>query len=137
MPSQLLDADNLAMINSIENRSPFFNLKLLKQVLKLKNENFINNGYGKYILRRQFKNIIPKQIIQDKNKVGFNCNVRDLLNFKNEEIIRFLFSNKKIKKIININEIIGILNKKQLSNSESHFLFALISTNAFMNSFTR
>ena len=61
----------------------------------------------------------------------------DKLQEINEEIVRFIFSNKKIKKIININEIIGILKKKELSNSESHFLFALISTNAFMNSFTR
>jgi len=137
LPSQLLDADSLAMINSIENRSPFLNLKLLKQVLNLKNECLINNGYGKYILRTQFKNIIPKQILQNKNKVGFNCDVKDLFNFKNKELIRFLISNKKIKKIINIDKIMQILNKKKLSNSESHFIFALISTNAFLNSFAK
>ena len=137
MPSQLLDADNLAMINSIENRSPFFNLKLLKNALRLKNECLISNGYGKYILRNQFKNIVPKQIIQDKNKDGFNCNVRELFNFQDGDIIRFIFSNKKIKNIININEIKKILNKKKMSNSESHFIFSLISTNAFINSFAK
>ena len=94
MPSQLLDADNLAMINSIENRSPFFNLKLLKNALRLKNECLISNGYGKYILRNQFKNIVPKQIIQDKNKVGFNCNVRELFNFQDVDKNSYIFINK-------------------------------------------
>ncbi len=132
MPSQLLDADNLAMINSVENRSPFFNLELLKETLKLKNESLVKNGYGKFVIRELFKNIIPKKILLDRNKVGFNCDIRDLIKLDSNGFKKLIFSTKLSKKIINTVEIVNLLNKEKINNSENHFLFSLISTNAFI-----
>ena len=132
MPSQLLDADNLAMINSVENRSPFFNLELLEETLKLKNESLVKNGYGKFVIRELFKNIIPKKILLDRNKVGFNCDIRDLIKLDSNGFKKLIFTTKLSKKIINTVEIVKLLNKEKINNSENHFLFSLISTNAFI-----
>ena len=132
MPAQLLDADNLAMLHSIENRSPFLNLRLLKETLKLKNENLIKNGYGKFIIRKLFTNIVPKRILLDRNKVGFNCDIRDLFNLNSKAFEKLIFSNRLAKKVIKKKEIKNLLNSEKISNSESQFLFSLISANAFI-----
>ena len=123
---------SLPMVNSVENRSPFFNLRFLKEVLKLKNENLIKNGYGKFIIRKLFKNIIPEKILLDRNKIGFNCDIRDLINLDSKGFKKLIFSTKLTRKVINKIEITKLLNKKKISNSESHFLFSLISINAFI-----
>ncbi len=132
MPSQLKDADNLAMLHSIENRSPFLNVRLLKETLKLKNENFIKNGYGKFIIRKLFKGTIPNEIMLDRNKVGFNFDVRDLFDLRSKAFEKLIFLNAFTKKVIKKNAIEDLLNREKISNSENQFLFSLISTNAFI-----
>lgn len=132
MPSQLLDADNLAMLHSIENRSPFLNVELLKETLKLKNENLIKNGYGKFLIRKLFKDRIPKKILFDRNKVGFNFNVCDLFDLRSKDFEKLIFLDTLTKKVINKTTIKDLLNRKVISNSENQFLFSLISINAFI-----
>ena len=134
MPSQLIDADGLAMANSIENRTPYLNLKLLTETMKIKKDLFIKNGYGKFFIRKAFKKNIPKSILNDRNKVGFNCSVKDLFNFKDKKVKNHLFNSQIINKSLKIEKIRDLIDKKDLSNSESHFLFSLLSINAFIKS---
>jgi asparagine synthase (glutamine-hydrolysing) len=62
------------MHSSIESRVPFLNKKLVEFTLSLP-ENYLlsNNGETKHILRKSLDGIVPDQILNRKDKIGFEA----------------------------------------------------------------
>ena len=67
------------MKNSIENRSPFLS-KLVNYSLSVKNSNYINDGYTKYLLLGQEGH--TSQQIRLEKKIGFNSNLQSVTELK-------------------------------------------------------
>ena len=67
----LRNADRNAMAHGIEVRLPFLNHELVQFVFSLSAGLKIQNGYSKYVLRQTMENMLPKQIVWRKEKVGF------------------------------------------------------------------
>ena len=67
----LRDEDKNSMNFSIESRLPYLDYNLVEEALSLRNSEYIKEGESKYTLREIAKKIIPKSIINRKDKMGF------------------------------------------------------------------
>ena len=94
-------ADRNAMSHSIENRVPFLTTNLVEFVLSLP-ENYLvsSSGETKHILKRALRGIVPDQILDRKDKVGFNVSDNLLKNLHVPQITNdfksFFFLKKNI-----------------------------------------
>ncbi len=71
LPSLLRFEDRNSMRWSVESRVPFLDYRLVDSILNLPSHLKINNGTSKFILRKIIKNIVPEEIINRKDKIGF------------------------------------------------------------------
>jgi len=63
--------DRNSMAHSIESRVPFLDYRLVEFAFTLPSHYKINKHNGKYIHREALKNIVPKEIMERTDKVGF------------------------------------------------------------------
>ena len=101
-------SDRNSMANSIEVRLPFLSHKLVEFVFSIPSEYKISNGWTKYILRKSFDDILPKEIAWRKDKIGYEPPQNDWMK------------NKRVKdKIVDTIEKLddnGVLNKRMVIN---------------------
>ena len=90
VPVILKEDDLNSMFFSLENRSPFLSKDLVKYALSIKNENYIKNSYSKYILRSATKGILHDKIRLDRQKKGFNTNLKSITDFNSKSLYNFL-----------------------------------------------
>lgn len=75
-----------SMAFSIESRVPFLDYRVVEKTIASTNDFKISSGFTKKVLRDSFIDILPKEIYNRKDKIGF-LNPRDEW-FKNPEIIK-------------------------------------------------
>lgn len=63
--------DRNSMANSIESRVPYLDYRLVEFVFSLPSAYKINGHLGKYIHREALKKIVPAEILERKDKIGF------------------------------------------------------------------
>lgn len=122
------------MMNSIENRSPFLDTELVKDSINIKNENMIQNGYAKFILREAAKGYLTNDVRLFRRKVGFNSNLGDVLDEK-FNLTNFLENNKILNNLLNIKKIDSFYKKVKYKNSENKFIFSLINLKIFLDNY--
>jgi asparagine synthase (glutamine-hydrolysing) len=71
--------DRSTMAYSIEGRMPFLDHRLMEFVSQFKPDVFYSQGYSKSIFRNTFNDILPKEIVERKDKVGFYTPLINLL----------------------------------------------------------
>ena len=71
LPVLLRYVDRNSMQFSVESRGVFLDYKVIKNALQIPSKFKMKNGFSKYILRKTFSNVVAKQIIWDKKKLGF------------------------------------------------------------------
>ena len=122
------------MKNSIENRSPFLNKKILDFTMSLPTNLFINDGYNKFLLRAAMKGILHNKVRLDRKKMGFNSSINSLVNLKSKKIENFLLKSKNIRNFIKIDKFCSYLKKTtKINNNESKFIFNVINTAIFLD----
>jgi asparagine synthase (glutamine-hydrolysing) len=70
----------------MEARNPLLDADLIEYCFKLPPEYLINKGWHKYILRKAIEDILPKEIVWRKNKMGFPFTLNQWLT-KNKRIL--------------------------------------------------
>ena len=109
LPNILRQEDRISMSQSIENRSPMVDYKLIEYVFSLKSSYFMKNGITKYLLKDMMKGELPDDFLQNKKigRPGSYSNIiysnylekfLDLLNKNN--FTSYLYKNNDIKKIL-------------------------------------
>ena len=68
VPVILKEDDLNSMKYSIENRSPYLDLKLFRYLNEIDSNLFIQNGYSKFILRKSLNGIVPDKILWNREK---------------------------------------------------------------------
>lgn len=138
IPPILNEDDQNHMFSSVENRSPFLDVDLVEFMFTIPTKFLIYKGLGKSLLRKAFKDIVDKKILNNKLKQGFNASIDSIINI-NADLFKNYFSNKKllIYRYINYEEIEKLFTKKSFSNSESMFIFRFINCNIFLEKFSR
>lgn len=107
LPNLLHYGDSLSMSYSVEVRLPFLDYRLVDYVNSLPFSFKVKNHLGKYILRESVKDILPIEIYQSKNKIGFAVPVDNILKNSIEiktllysDIGREYFDQKKLNKLL-------------------------------------
>jgi len=131
VPVILKEDDSNSMYHSIENRSPFLSKNLVSYAMSIKNENYITDSYSKNILRLAMKGTLNEKIRTDRQKKGFNTNLKSITNFDGESLYGFLIESKTLNNLINLKQIKKINFKNEISNSMNKFLFSLINLKIF------
>ena len=137
-PLALIDDDLNSMFYSIENRSPFLNKKLVELSFKTPVNLMMKGAYNKYLLRSSGENLIPKQIISNREKKGFNASFFSLFSFNDKKFKEWFFSNSKIFDIINRNKFLNDFDKNYkagLLDKNEQALFNFCSTKIFLENF--
>ena len=136
VPVILKEDDLNSMYNSIENRSPFLSKKLVKYALSINNAFYIKNGYSKFILRQALKGVLNSKVRLDRRKIGFNSNINNIVNLDKKFLKSFLNENYYLKQIINLDNLKYFDFDKELSNSDSKFIFSLINIKFFLDNYS-
>ena len=123
------------MYNGLESRVPLLSGDVYKHLLTIPSKYYIQKGYSKKILRDLVSEMMPKNIIKDRNKIGFFMGIDDLFDFKDKKLQNLILKNKFIRKIINVEKVKNIMLCKNKSNQESHFLFTLLNISLFIKKF--
>lgn len=71
LPALLRDEDYNSMAFSLEARVPFLDYRLVSFVFALPDHQRISQGVSKAVLRRAMEGIVPKTILNRRDKIGF------------------------------------------------------------------
>ena len=98
----LLKWDDInSMKFSIESRVPFLDYRLVEASLNLPSDLILKNGTTKYLLRESMKDILPKKIVERKDKKGFSNPRREW--FKTPEFQELIFDTLNSNDFQNLN----------------------------------
>ena len=130
--SEIEDITNVRLVD------PFDNIDLRSFFYSLKNSFKIKNGYGKRIIRDVLKDILPKSIIENKSKIGFNVPFSEWM-YSEKKIFMFIlknlriFSNYRFSNFIEMKSLIkDFSNKNQKLKTTNNTMFIWQITNFTM-----
>lgn len=129
LPTLLRNYDRYSMINGVEIRMPFLDYRIVEFAFSIPSESKIKNSYSKAIVRDAMKNIVPKEVLYRKNKIGFNSPMHVwiggvLKEWINDTIHSSSFNNSTlINPVTTRNEIKSIINKSNLTYHEGENSF--------------
>ena len=79
LPTLLKYEDRSSMAHSIEARVPFLDYRLVEFMASLPDHMKIRNGQTKWLLRQALKDVMPTEVVQRRNKMGFGTPEQDWL----------------------------------------------------------
>jgi len=114
----LRHADRISMRWSIESRVPFLNKDIVEFVFSLPEEYLISKkGRTKNILREALSGLVPEQILERRDKIGFSASDKELFQDLSKNIEEYFFIAKKIP-FLSYDECILEFKKNMHRNSE-------------------
>lgn len=135
IPAQTHSIDNISMYFSIESRAPYLS-KNLFDLRNMMNKNLlIRDGKAKYVLRNAFKNMIPKTIVHENEKIGFYSTLNETLNLKNKEVLNLILNNPITKKYLKRNLIKKKIIQNNLNHQDEKFIFSILNIAIFLKKF--
>ncbi|HRY28808.1 MAG TPA: asparagine synthase (glutamine-hydrolyzing) [Elusimicrobiota bacterium] len=136
VPVILHEDDLNAMYFSVENRSPFLDRALFEYCGRIPVRHLVRNGRAKAVLREALRGIVPDPILDNPRKVGFNAPIRSFLDTADPRVKPALLKDSPVFDWVRREKIEVLLDKKELPNSESKFLFYFLSTKLFLEEFS-
>lgn len=80
LPRIVKNFEMVSMANSIEVRSPFLDHRLVSYIFSLPDNDLLNQGYTKFILRKAMDNKLEDSVNYRKDKIGFNSPIKELIS---------------------------------------------------------
>jgi len=136
VPVILHEDDLNAMYFSIENRSPFLDRMLFDLCYRIPTRHLIQDGFNKAILRDAVRGLAPERVIGERRKVGFNAPVESFLDMDNPGVRRELLRDSPVFEIVKRDKIASLIERRNLPNSESKFLFYFLNVKLFLEKFS-
>jgi asparagine synthase (glutamine-hydrolysing) len=135
VPPILHEDDINAMAFSLENRSPFLDRDLFEFCFRIPTRHLIRDAYTKVLLRDAMRGIVPDQILDARRKVGFNVPIFSYLDIHDSLVHNCLLEDSPVFDLIRREKVAAMLDRDDLPNSESLFLFYFICTKFFLEAF--
>jgi len=135
VPPILHEDDLNAMYFSIENRSPYLDRPLFDFACSIPRRHLIRDGYAKVVLRDAMRGIAPDAVLDSRRKVGFNAPILDFLDVEDPEVRAYLLGESPVWEHVRREKIEELLERRELPNSESKFLFNFLNTKIFLEEF--
>jgi len=129
--------DAISMSKSMESRNPFLDVKLVEFSFKLPFYFKIHNGLNKYIHIISMKNIVPKFILENPIKFGFNTPLSQYFNNLNNKPNSLLLSKKCLDRDnFNKNGLQNLINEHiNKKKNNSTILFRLLCVELWFRCF--
>jgi asparagine synthase (glutamine-hydrolysing) len=135
VPVILHEDDLNAMYFSVENRSPYLDRQLFEFCYRIPTRHLIRDGRAKAVLRDSMRGIAPAAIIDNRRKVGFNAPIFSFLDVRNPAVRAALLEDSPVFDLVRRDRIEGLIDKVELPNSESKFLFYFLNAKIFLEEF--
>jgi|CXWL01.1.fsa_nt_gi asparagine synthase (glutamine-hydrolysing) len=135
VPVILHEDDLNAMYYSVENRSPFLDRRLFEFCSRIPTRHLINDGRAKAVLRDAMTGLAPAEVMQNRRKVGFNAPIHSFLDTRSPGIRAELLADSPVFDLLRRDRIEALLDKSDLPNSESKFLFNFVNAKFFLEEF--
>jgi len=119
----------------LKGESPFIDKELFEFANKIPTKYLLRNGYSKAILRNAMKGIIPDFILDNRQKIGFNVELRELFDMTDKRNLNWFFNNSDIWDFIDKDKVRLLIFKQNLTGEENKFLFGIINTKIFLEEF--
>ena len=132
VPVILHEDDLNAMFFSIENRSPFLDRRLFEFSQSIPTRLLVRDGMAKAVLRESMRGIAPQRALDNRRKVGFNAPIHALLDTHDPAVRAELLADSPIFDLVRRDRIAEFLDKTDLPNSESKFLFYFTCAKLFL-----
>lgn len=135
VPPILHEDDLNAMYFSIENRSPFLDRRLFDVCQSIPTRHLIRDAKAKAVLREAVRGLAPDAIIDNPRKVGFNVPIFDYLDVSDPQIRAQILDDGPIFDYVRREPIAELIDKPDLPNSQSKFLFYFLNARIFLEEF--
>ena len=135
VPVILHEEDLNAMFFSIENRSPFLDRDLFEFSLTIPTRHLVRDGRAKAVLREAMRGIAPQRALDSRRKVGFNAPIHSLLDTDDPEVRATLLEDSPVFDLVRREPIEALLDRDELPNSESKFLFYFLNVKLFLEEY--
>ena len=135
VPVILHEDDLNAMYFSVENRSPFLDRDLFEFCNTIPTRHLIRDGRAKAVLRDAMAGIGPDLLMQNRRKVGFNAPIYSFLDVKDPAVRAELLRDSPVFDMIRRDRIEALIDKADLPNSESKFVFYFLNCKLFLEEF--
>jgi asparagine synthase (glutamine-hydrolysing) len=135
VPPILHEDDLNAMYYSIENRSPFLDRRLFDVCQSIPTRHLIRDGKAKAVLREAVRGLTPGAVIDNPRKVGFNVPIFDYLDVTDPQVRAQILDDGRIFEHVRREPIANLINKSDLPNSQSKFLFYFLNARMFLEEF--
>jgi len=132
VPIILHEDDLNAMYWSVENRSPYLDRSLVELCYRIPTRHLIRDGFGKAILRDAVRDLVPPHVLDEPRKIGFNLSVTELLDAGDPDVRAAVLDDSPIWRIVRRDAIAPLLDRTDLTNSESKFLFSVLGCKMFL-----
>ena len=136
VPIILNQEDANYMFHSVENRCPYLDTDLVKYANTIPNKYLINNGFTKFPLRNIARKYLPKEITENKQKIGFNASLSTIFNISKKSNLDYCLEDSVIFNFIDKKKFKKFIKKKNFHRSDinNKFLFNFILKKIFLNS---
>lgn len=135
VPVILHEDDRNAMYWSVENRSPFLDRGLFDVAARIPSRHLVRGGFAKAVLRDAVRGLAPDAVVDDHRKVGFNAPIHGFLDTSDERVRGELLADGPLFDEVDRDKFRGLLDQRELKNSESKFLFNLVNAKIFLEEF--
>jgi len=132
VPPILHEDDLNSMYFSIENRSPFLDRRLFEVCQSIPTRHLIREASAKAVLREAVRGLAPDAVIDNPRKVGFNIPILDYLDVADPQVRAQILDDGPIFDVLRRDAIAGLLDKPELRNSQSKFLFYFLNARMFL-----
>jgi asparagine synthase (glutamine-hydrolysing) len=135
VPVILHEDDLNAMYYSIENRSPYLDRKLFDVCQTFPTRHLVRGGFAKAILRDAVRGIAPDVVLDSHRKVGFNAPILSFLDVHDPAVRAEVLGDSPIYEHVRRDRIEDLMDKADLPNSQSKFLFYFLAAKMFLEEF--
>ena len=113
--------DRCSMRHSIETRLPFLDYRLVEMAVSLSLNHKIRDGWTKYILREAVADVLPKEIVWRKNKIGFEAPAHTWISEHNKYMKEEIRKSNMLRSITNIDKILKDFSFLPIKNQWKYF----------------
>jgi asparagine synthase (glutamine-hydrolysing) len=135
VPVILHEDDANSMFWSIENRSPYLDRGLVAFCNTIPTAHLVRNGFAKAILRDAVRGVAPDAVVDNPRKTGFNAPITSFLDLRAPEVRGWLLADSPIFDLVRRDRIAELIERRSLPNSDSKFLFSVVSSRIFLETF--
>lgn len=137
VPVMLHEDDLCSMAYSVENRATYLDSQLAEFLFTVPSEHLIHKELPKYLLRETGKGLVDNEILTNPRKQGINAPVTNFVDFGDVEVRDELLSDGPLYDIMRKSKVEELLSSEITLNSESKFLFSIVSAKLFLENQSR